>query len=304
MQSRNLIICDSEEEYAEALAQYIMKREELTFQVQICSDISHVLSMQESRKIDYVLISSACLAEERRKIKAGKVFVLTGKRKDKILENELPVCKYQPGDEIVAEIIRSCSDGELEEEALLKTIKKKQSRIIGIYSPVHRVGKTTYALELGRKLAQDSNVLYLNLEAYGGVGGHFPEGGQTLSDVLYYARQEKGNLGLILTTIVKHKDRLDYVNPIQVSEEIKTVSSKEWLEMITKIMEQSIYEILILDMDEAIRDVYAILHICNEIHLITAGDCAAAAKVRQFEEELTLLGYDDVRRRIVRKEQL
>ena len=303
MQSKNLIICDSEEEYADALAQYIMKKDELAFQVQTCSDISYVLSLQGNTKIHYLFISSDYSREERKKLTAEKVFILTGKVRDDALENETVVFKYQPGDEILAELIRSCSNAGMEGEGFLKTVKKKKSKIIGIYSPVHRIGKTSYALELGQKLALEANVLYLSLEAYGGVGGHFAESKETLSDVIYYARQEQSNLGLVLTTIVQHKGRLDYVNPIQVSEDMKTVSAGEWIDIITKIMEQSIYEILILDMDEAVRDIYSVLQICSEIHMLTIADEYARAKVRQFEEELTLLGYEDVRRRIIRKEQ-
>ena len=46
-------------------------------------------------------------------------------------------------------------------------------------------------MRLGKDLAKTYNVLYLNLEMYGGIGGHFPEIGQTVADALYYSRQEK-----------------------------------------------------------------------------------------------------------------
>lgn len=303
MQSKNLIICDSEEGYADALAQYIMKKEELTFQVQTCRDISGVLSIQESMAVNYLFISSDYSKEERKKLKADKVFVLTGQTREDTLENESMIFKYRSGDEILTELIRCCGGQNMQGNIFLKTMNKRKRKVIGIYSPVHRIGKTSYALELGQKLAAQFNVLYLNLEVYGGTGGHFTESGQTLSDVLYYARQEQSNLGLILTTIVRHKDRLDYVNPIQVSEDIKAVSAKEWIDVFTRIMEQSIYEILILDMDEAVREIYSVLRICSEIHVLTAQDELSKAKLRQFDEELTFLGHEDIRRRIIRKEQ-
>ena len=43
--------------------------------------------------------------------------------------------------------------------------------------------------------------------------------------------------------------------------------------------------------------------ICNEIHMLTIDEPVAEAKVAQFEAELELLGYEDVRRKIIRKEQ-
>lgn len=158
-------------------------------------------------------------------------------------------------------------------------------------------------MELGQKLAVERNTLYLNLETYGGISGYFPEGTQTLSDLLYYAGQEKSNLGLVLTTIVQHRGKLDYVAPIQVSEDIKSVTGEEWKELLQRIMEESIYETLILDIGEGVRDIYSLLRDCHEIHMLTVEERVAKSKVRQFEEELLLLGYEDIRRKLIFREK-
>lgn len=303
MESKNLVICDKEEGYAAAFARYVMRKDELALQVQTCSDISHVLSIQEKSEIDYLFISSDYPLQKREQTEAKNVFVLTGNENVVTGERETVLYKYQSGEEILAELIRRCGTQELEGNTFLKTFRKKEVRIIGVYSPIHRIGKTSFALELGERLAREANVLYLSLETYGGIGGHFAEGGQNLSDVLYYAKQEKGNLGLLLTTIVKHKGNLDYVAPIQVSEDLKGISAEEWINVIQRIIEQSIYEVLILDMDEGVREIYPLLQSCSEIYMLTADDMISRSKLRQFEEELTLLGYEDIRRRIIKKEQ-
>lgn len=300
MESGNLVICDREEGYAEAFAYYLMHKKELAFQVQTCSDLSHVLKLQEREKINYLFISSDYALKSREKVRAEKVFVLTDNSQSETAEQETAVYKYQSGEALLAELIRACGKDDAE-SIYFKTVRKKKAKIIGIFSPIHRIGKTSYALRLGQKFAEEANVLYLNLEIYGGVGGRFSGEGQTLSDVLYYARQEEGNLGLMLTTIVGHKGKLDYVAPIQVSEDIKSVTGREWIELVQKIMEQSIYEIVILDMDEGIREVYQVLQICNEVHMLTADDQASRSKIRQFEEELTFLGYEDIRHKIMWK---
>ncbi len=302
MESKRMMICDREEGYASALARYIMKREELAFQIQTCSDISHVLSVQEKEKIDYLFIAAIFAPEERSRMKAGRIFVLAEDGTACLNENETVLYKYQSGEAIMAEFIRQCTSGGQRDHAFLKTARKKQIKIIAVFSPVRRSGKTSYALEMGQQSAKTVNVLYLNMETYGGTGGQFPAGGQTLSDLLYYARQEKSNLGLILTTIVGHKGKLDYVAPASVSEDVKSVSGIQWRELIEKIAEQSIYEILILDMDEGIRDLYSVLEMCGEVHVLTAQDEVSRAKLRQFDYELVLLGHEDVRNKIIRKE--
>ena len=241
--------------------------------------------------------------DSRKQVKAGMVFVIAPEREVALENREVPIYKYQPGDQILAEMIRQCSMSGDEKQIFLKITGKKNCRVIAVYSPVRRIGKTTYAIRLGRKLAKEANVLYLGMETYGGEGGHFPEGTQTLADVLYYARQEQSNIGTVLTTIVRHSENLDYIVPMPVSEDIKEIDSEEWIRLIQKIIEQSIYEIVILDMDEGVRDIYRVLRICNEIHMLTIDEPVAEAKVAQFEAELELLGYEDVRRKIIRKEQ-
>ena len=303
MESKNLVICDPETKFASAFAQYLTRQTELAVRVRTCSDISYVLAIQEKEKIDFLFISSDYSKESRKQAKAGMVFVITPEREVNLENREVAVYKYQPGDQILAELIRRCSVSGDEKQIFLKTSGKKNCKVIAVYSPVRRIGKTTYAIRLGKKLAKEANVLYLGMETYGGEGGHFPEGAQTLADVLYYAKQEQSNLGIVLTTIVKHFEGLDYIAPMPVSEDIKEITSEEWIGLIQKIIEQSIYEVVILDMDEGIRNIYQVLRVCNEIHMLTIDEPVAETKVAQFESELALLGYEDIRRKIIRKEQ-
>ena len=303
MESKNLVICDPETKFASSFAQYLTRQKELAVRVRTCSNLSYVLAIQEKENIDFLFISSDYPKESRKQTKAGMVFVIAPEREVNLENREVLIYKYQPGDQILAEMICKCSMLGEEKQIFLKTSGKKSCKVIAVYSPVRRIGKTTYALRLGRKLAKDANVLYLGMETYGGEGGHFPEGTQTLADVLYYARQEQSNIGMVLTTIVRHLDELDYIAPMSVSEDIKEITADEWIGMLQKIMEQSIYEIVILDMDEGIRDIYRLLRACNEIHMLTIDEPVAEAKIAQFETELELLGYEDVRRKIIRKEQ-
>ena len=293
MESKSLVICDPEEQYAQALAFYIMNCKGIHFQVHVCSGIGHV------KEPDILLISDIYPEKEITKIKADKVLILTGGMSDS--DRTDVIYKYQTGEQILEEILIHCEEVYSGRELFFASPGKKKRKVIGVFSPVHRVGKTRYALELGEKLANSENVLYLNLELYGGIGGHFEKGGQTLEDVLYYARQEKGNIGFALTKAVKHRGKLDYILPIPVSEDIKSIRGTEWVELLAQILSQSIYETIILDIDEGIRDVYELLKICTKVYLLTSESEYSMAKIEQFEKELTLLGYREVLEKIERK---
>jgi hypothetical protein len=225
-------------------------------------------------------------------------------RTDGESDREEVLYRYQSAEALLAQIISGCSRESGAEEMFLQRGSTQMVRMLGMYSPVHRCGKTGYALKLGKELAESENVLYLSLESYGGIGGYFPEEGQTIVDALYYSRQEGQNLGMILPLMIRHMDKLDYLLPARVSEDIKSVTYEDWKRLFRQIAEQSIYEVLILDMDETVDGIYEILRSCEEIHVMTVKDEMAAAKIRQFEEELQLLGYDDVRHRLIKKEQM
>lgn len=304
MGSKILVISDWEDGYMTALAAYISGRKELAVRVITCKTIQAIKELQKEMQVDYLLVSSRFDVEERTQLKARKRYVLSESMNQNCVGEEQVIYKYQPGDVILSVLLRSLSEDSKEEGILMKAGTQKSATIIGVYSPVHRIGKTRYALELGQKLAGKINVLYLNMEIYGGYGGAFPEDSkQTLADVLYYARQESNHLHLFLTTMAEQMGSMDYIAPAPISEDIKAVTGAEWTSLLAQIAQGCFYETIVLDIDEGIQGLYSVLEMCNEIHLLTMNHPMAAAKVRQFEEELQLLGYDNLLGKIIRKEQ-
>ncbi|EOS70037.1 hypothetical protein C818_02009 [Lachnospiraceae bacterium MD308] len=301
MKSRNLVVCDTEEEYAKALAMFFMRKKELMLQVHVCSSVGHAEALGKELRADILLAAAECAGEVQEKVRAEKVFVLSTGRKSAEKAEYPALYKYQSGEKMLSCIIQECAELFDAEDMSQGMSGNKKQKIIGVFSPVHRIGKTEYALKLGEKLAETENVLYLNLEVFAGIGGHFKQEGQTLADVLYYARQEKGNLGLMLTTLVCHRGNLDYVLPVPISEDLKEVHGSEWALLVNKILEQSIYETIVLDIGDGIPELYQLLKSCAEVHMPVLEDEYSKAKLLQFEREMNVLGQEDVLKRIVRK---
>ena len=301
MKSRNLVVCDTEEEYAKALAMFFMRKKELMLQVHVCSSVGHAEALGKELRADILLAAAECAGEVQEKVRAEKVFVLSTGRKSAEKAEYPALYKYQSGEKMLSCIIQECAELFDAEDMSQGMSGNKKQKIIGVFSPVHRIGKTEYALKLGEKLAETENVLYLNLEVFAGIGGHFKQEGQTLADVLYYARQEKGNLGLMLTTLVCHRGNLDYVLPVPISEDLKEVHGSEWALLVNKILEQSIYETIVLDIGDGIPELYQLLKSCAEVHMPVLEDDYSKAKLLQFEREMNVMGQEDVLKRIVRK---
>ena len=81
--------------------------------------------------------------------------------------------------------------------------------------------KTSFALTLGQILAKERAVLYLNLEEYSGFEEMLGKGfAQNLSDLLYFVRQENGNLIYKMNSMVQTINNLDFIPPVRTPEDI------------------------------------------------------------------------------------
>lgn len=209
----NFLICDVQKEYAEHLLSILVKRFGMRFQFHFFSNVKKIEQFAEKAEIEILLIAEDCVSEIRGNVKAKKKFILSESMKKEEKQGETTIFRYQSADEIL-KIIQS-GIGEEEAKAAHKPQKKteekydavqsdftapkrkigirdepEESGLIGIYSPIHRIGKTEFALCLGEKISEKVPTLYINMEGYSGNDFYFKgEKNQDLGDLLYYLKQ-------------------------------------------------------------------------------------------------------------------
>lgn len=174
--------------------------------------------------------------------------------------------------------------------------------LIGVYSPIHRIGKTKFAMEMGKELAKKGPVLYLNMEEYAGGDYYFhDQTGQTLADLLYYARQEKDNFGLRISMMAGQDEELDYILPMPYVQDLQGVSVDEWMKLFDRILENCIYKVIILDLGDSISGLFQILEKCDTVYTPYIEDDAAHAKMNQYVENLRKTGKEKVLEKTIQK---
>lgn len=288
MNEKNLVICDREVRYARSLGDNISQRRELALRVQICTNLEHVMQFQQRRTIHMLIIDEGFAKEEREKMKAEQIFVLTKERCEDLGDRETEVYKFQSANQILSVVLSTYY--EKTSQNILKRVKKSKQRIIAVYSPIHRVGKTTFAIALGEELAKKEKTLYLNLEEYPDIGGRFVQAeGRNLSDLLYYLRQENGNAPLRLSTMLAKKGELDYVPPMPVSTDLKAVTLEEWTKLLEVLLKESVYENIVLDLSESVQGLFELLKLCDRIYMPVREDAVSVWKLNQYEENLKRL---------------
>ena len=203
--------------------------------------------------------------------------------------------KVQENSEVQTHQIQLVSDRS-------QTVKANVNGLIGIYSPVHRIGKTRFAMRMGRVLSESIPTLYLNLEGYSGLNYYLPEeSGMNLGDLLYYMKQESINPVWKISTLISHMNGLDYIAPIRAEQDFREVTKEEWNQLLDLILEKSIYKVIILDLGDTVDGLYDLLGRCSKIYTPYIEEGAAKAKLNQYEENIRSAGYGEILKKTVRR---
>lgn len=295
MERKIFAICDPDQEFVFRFMEFAKRRCPVSMDVKAFTSEEHLCLMAETRVPDLLLVSSTVLTMEIRNISAENLVVLAEEQGEEI--EGLPcVYKYQAPEELLRKTFELC---EREEPQIKGKLNKEGMEIIGIYSPVGRTRSTTFALTMGQILAENKSVLYLNLETFAGFEQMFSEQYErTLSDLLYFGRQEQTDLQLKLRGIVRRIQKMDYVPPVFCPEDLQGTSLSEWLELFRKLKEQTGYQILLLDIGEAIQGLTDVLAACNRIYMPIRTDPLSQAKLAQFSWVLEKMQGAEVEKRI------
>lgn len=302
MNERNLVICDREIRYATSLGENISSREDLAVKVYVCSSLDKVAELSKSKTIHLFVVEEGYAYDERSQIAAEQVFVLGRGRDADFGEEECPIWKYQCADEIIREIFEVYVDKT--KENVMRSVRKERARLVAVYSPIHRIGKTTFALALGKECATKKRVLYLNLEEYAGMEA---EAGLNLGDILYYMKQGNGNLGIRLQAAIRNNEELNYLTPIPILQDMKEVSENEWKLLIRELVENSAFDLVILDLSESVQGLPRILESCDRIYMPVSEDRISQSKLKQYDDNIKQLKLEKIERitcRFVMPEQV
>lgn len=293
---KRIIICDKEQEYAVHLAEQFLKQESFDIQVQTCTSFATLKKLEESYQADILFISEKISYEQRRTSLAHKRFVLTeqeGKERD---EEESFVCKYQSADAIFMKMLEVCLDDRQE---LFLTTAGMPKRLAGVYSPIHRIGKTSFSFALGKRLAKKYSVLLLTLDEYPGMLSQLraiekETKRRTLGDLLYYVKQEEENLGIRMRTMVQTMDGMDYILPMDVSLDLKDVQKRDWELLIEQIIKKSMYDWILIEFSESVQGLLSLLASCHDLYVPVIQAEEEMEKLHQFEEMLEKTGWTKI----------
>ncbi len=290
MKKEIFAICDPELSYVQKLMEVIQKRQGSVFEVQAFTNVNSLCEFASEHPIALLLISGQVICESVQKLPIERIMILSEGERLEQLESYPCIYKYQASDLLIAEIMGSYA---AEKKTAPYSIMKKHKKMIGVYSPVRRAGKTSFALTLGQILAKNQSVLYLNMENYSGFAELLDkEFAADLSDLMYFVKRGYGSLVHKLQGMVQSIQKLDYVPPALSPFDLRSVTCEEWMTLLREIESYSTYEIVILDLDETIDGFLNLLSLCDVIYMPVDEDVISIAKIHQYEKLIQLGGYE------------
>jgi len=179
--------------------------------------------------------------------------------------------------------------------------ENNDKKLIAVYSPIHRIGKTKFAIELGKEFARTQSTLYLNLEGYAGSSYFLDRNTQDLSSLIYHAKQDREGISMLLSSMVSQLGNLDYIEPVVIANELLEVHKADWLFLIHSILDHSIYDVVVMDLGEKIQGLFDILAICDTIYTPYIEESVALGKLKQYTENLIRCGYSNILEHTVQK---
>lgn len=191
--------------------------------------------------------------------------------------------KYQSAESLMSQVIERAGC-----DNLVRTHVNTAGHafVIGIYSPIMRCGKTSFALTMCRDLSRRSRVLYINLEEFPPVlkllKAEKPEGGG-LSEAVYKLKQGRLDESSI-RALISSSSGIDWIAPVTDPEDNSSISGDDYAELIAEILKNTDYDYLILDMNRFSGQADALIELCGVVYMPCGEDAISLMKKESFIE--------------------
>ena len=264
MKINKIGIYDDEITYASRLMEVLNARKQILFEAEVFTAKEKLLEYLGNHKLDILLVQDSKMFEELQGYSVMKIIILSkGDYQNKT--SKYPVIyKYQSSDAIIREIMNYYA-GDAKAQDLYS---KRKLKIYGIYSPVRQINVTAFSFAIGQHLLKKYSVLYLNLELFSGIQCSFgSKDGRSLSELMYYINQGTEGIVYFISAMAEKLMGMDWILPLESPEDLQDIKLDNWLTLFKILQTQSNYEVLIVQVNEAMPEFCRILEACDKVFM-------------------------------------
>lgn len=291
MKHITISILENMEVYGSRLAAYLSQHENSPFIVQLY--LEHPIRGEKWRQADAILMTSSLMDTYKDMLEGNTIIILDEDGRG--VEGGEFVYKYQSASVIYERLLSFCIDRggkRIFEGGRVK----KDFAIYVIHTPARGERVTGSVLTMCRRQEAAHRVLYMNLEQIPYFGELLGESGRRegMSDLIYYVKQHKQNIGTRIGMMAV-KEEFDYLVPAAAPAELNELDSEEWQYCLESIRSETDYEKVFIDFGMSVP-VEAVLNACDQLLVIHGGgqwEKGLMMKFRQIVERMMGAEFGD-----------
>ncbi len=292
-----LAIYDYETDYANHLMDYIKRKQKLISQVRVFTNHDSLKDYLSHNHINILLLSESISVEEVLHENIKNICLLS--EGNYIRENiGYPVIyKFQSAELVMQEIFSYFPMERPVGNSL--AINEHKVKIISVFSISKDTEQMMLSLSLAQQYASVKKTLYINLDIFQAL----PEGllqniEKSLSEFIYYLKQNHPNLITKMNGIITKMDRLDYIQGVTFGPDLYELTTEDMTLWIKELRKCTEYEVIIFDVGSFFQATLELFRESSQLLLLLGESEWDQAKFRNFKDQLLWAGFDDILQKI------
>ncbi len=269
-----IAIFDNDSDYANSLADYFRLKGCIASEIIVFTKIDIFKDYAKRHSFDILLINHMFISDIDGDLESlpQNLFILCEHKILKTEDNGTYIFKYISAEDILRLVMTSYKPDS--NGVTISFCDNRKCNIIGIYSPIGRCGKTSFALALALHFSLVNSCVFLSFDNFSTLGTLISgedESIKTIDDLLYYFTGSPTLLDSKLLSVVKHIQQLDIIPPSLQCCSLGDINISERVQFIKGLADTGKYDYIFIDIGN-INPVNPILELCKIIYVPTPCD--------------------------------
>ncbi|MEE3419939.1 MAG: hypothetical protein VZR02_02375 [Lachnospiraceae bacterium] len=303
MTKKILAVLDPDEAYVTRFMEYGNRMSDLPFTIRAFTNPDALMKFLASHSVEVLLLSDLIhltdtpqvrltvrLSESRPAQNLQKPALREENAAPKVPDPPV-IFKYQASSLVLKKLVEVY---ENETGIRVETAESPVSEILGIFSPLGRCGKTTFALTLGECLAMKKPTLLINLEPCSGWKELFHDvWDRDISEGICAIRSGESPSAASLADVIRKIGDLSYLPPFTYAPDLFSVTMEEWSVLFRDIAMQMAYEAIVIDFDSIPWIHPGVLSLCRHVYMPVLKDPTSGAKLKEMNARFSALSKEE-----------
>lgn len=285
-------IFDMDPEYRGCLMRGLMNKAVLQVPMVEFTRLDSILAFSRVKRLELLAVSDAVLTEELLNADIGRIVLLT---EEPVQENAWVaedqkalghIFKYQPVGEIAGTLLHQYRLATASAAAVQLWNLPAQTAVYGIYSPVKRCLKSSFAIALAQLMGERQLTLLLSFEPNSALLTMLDLSeaacDTNLSDALYYYLQ--GTLSGHEAELISTCHSFDFISPVRNPEDLEGLGPEDVTGFIRYFTQEHRYSCVVVDFGDALSEINRILSCCSRIFMPVKTDWISEKKKEHYLE--------------------